>query len=58
MTQDAGTLIFNPSTACPNPLPPDMWGSYGADRPASQWVQYDWAEPTWVNLEGKSNLWE
>lgn len=20
--------------------------------------QYDWAEPTWVNLEGKSNLWE
>jgi hypothetical protein len=33
----------------PNPLPPDMWGSYGADRPASQWVQYDWAEPVRID---------
>ncbi|WP_240658578.1 family 43 glycosylhydrolase [Microbacterium sp. CPCC 204701] len=26
----------------PNPLPPDMWGSWTANRPAQQWIQYDW----------------
>lgn len=36
----------------PNPLPPDMWGSYAADRPASQWIQYDWSEP--VRLDRSS----
>ncbi|MCW3491875.1 family 43 glycosylhydrolase [Microbacterium sp. SSM24] len=29
----------------PNPLPPDMWGSWTANRPAQQWIQYDWDAP-------------
>ena len=33
----------------PNPLPPDMWGSWSATRPAQQWIQYDWDEPVRVD---------
>lgn len=33
----------------PNPLPPDMWGSWTGDRPAQQWIQYDWAQPVRVD---------
>lgn len=40
---------LNDGIVRPNPLPPDMWGSYGADRPASQWIQYDWAEPVRID---------
>ncbi|HMR48765.1 MAG TPA: family 43 glycosylhydrolase [Arachnia sp.] len=29
----------------PNPLPPDMWGSWTSNRPAQQWIQYDWERP-------------
>ncbi|WP_318247016.1 family 43 glycosylhydrolase [Microbacterium gallinarum] len=33
----------------PNPLPPDMWGSWTANRPAQQWIQYDWDVPVRVD---------
>lgn len=33
----------------PNPLPPDMWGSWTANRPAQQWIQYDWDTPVRVD---------
>ncbi|WP_206535637.1 family 43 glycosylhydrolase [Microbacterium sp. 4R-513] len=33
----------------PNPLPPDMWGSWSATRPAQQWLQYDWDTPVRVD---------
>ncbi|WP_413060839.1 family 43 glycosylhydrolase [Sphingomonas carotinifaciens] len=32
------------------PLPPDMWGSWTPKNPASQWIEYRWAEP--VRLDG------
>ncbi|TQJ30843.1 family 43 glycosylhydrolase [Microbacterium sp. SLBN-146] len=32
----------------PNPLPPDMWGSWTANRPAQQWLQYTWDAPVRV----------
>jgi hypothetical protein len=34
----------------PNPLPPDMWGSWTPHNPASQWIQYEWVKP--VTLDG------
>ncbi|WP_083868001.1 OmpL47-type beta-barrel domain-containing protein [Microbacterium sp. B24] len=40
---------LNDGIVRPNPLPPDMWGSYAADRPASQWIQYDWREPVRID---------
>ena len=40
---------LNDGIVRPNPLPPDMWGSYAADRPASQWIQYDWPEPVRID---------
>ncbi|MGN7187873.1 family 43 glycosylhydrolase [Microbacterium enclense] len=40
---------LNDGITRPNPLPPDMWGSYAADRPASQWIQYDWTEPVRID---------
>lgn len=33
----------------PNPLPPDMWGSWSATRPPQQWIQYDWETPVRVD---------
>ncbi|NQX35428.1 cell wall-binding repeat-containing protein [Herbiconiux sp. VKM Ac-2851] len=36
---------LNDELVRPNPLPPDMWGNYSGDRPESEWLQYDWAEP-------------
>lgn len=33
----------------PNPLPPDMWGSWSATRPAQQWIQYEWDTPVRVD---------
>lgn len=33
----------------PNPLPPDMWGSWTGTRPAQQWIQYDWSAPVRVD---------
>jgi len=33
----------------PNPLPPDMWGSWSSNRPPQQWIQYDWTRPVRVD---------
>ena len=33
----------------PNPLPPDMWGSWTGTRPAEQWLQYTWDQPVRVD---------
>ncbi|MGK9148109.1 family 43 glycosylhydrolase [Plantibacter flavus] len=40
---------LNDETIRPNPLPPDMWGSWSADRPAQQWIQYDWERPVRID---------
>ena len=37
---------LNDGVVRPNPLPPDMWGSWSPHNPASQWIQYDWALPS------------
>ncbi|MFC7650165.1 family 43 glycosylhydrolase [Streptosporangium lutulentum] len=29
----------------PNPLPPDMWGTWTGNNPPQQWVQYTWDQP-------------
>jgi hypothetical protein len=41
---------LNDGIVRPNPLPPDMWGSWTRHNPASQWIQYEWAKP--VTLDG------
>ena len=28
-----------------NPLPPDMWGNWTGDNPASAWIEYRWPRP-------------
>ena len=33
-----------------NPSQAQIWGTWSGDRPASQWIQYDWARP--VRLTG------
>ncbi|MBD8101232.1 OmpL47-type beta-barrel domain-containing protein [Plantibacter sp. CFBP 8775] len=40
---------LNDETIRPNPLPPDMWGSWSAERPAQQWIQYDWDRPVRID---------
>ncbi|MBS1906453.1 MAG: family 43 glycosylhydrolase [Actinobacteria bacterium] len=40
---------LNDEVVRPNPLPPDMWGSWSASRPAQQWIQYDWTQPVRVD---------
>lgn len=40
---------LNDEAIRPNPLPPDMWGSWSADRPAQQWIQYDWERPVRID---------
>jgi hypothetical protein len=39
-----------------NPLPPDMWASWTPHNPASQWIQYEWAEPVTLN-ESRIYFW-
>jgi hypothetical protein len=41
---------LNDGIVRPNPLPPDMWGSWTPHNPPSQWIQYEWAMP--VTLDG------
>ena len=41
---------LNDGIVRPNPLPPDMWGSWTAHNPAGQWIQYEWAKT--VKLDG------
>jgi hypothetical protein len=45
---------LNDGIVRPNPLPPDMWGSWTPHNPASQWIQYEWAKP--VTLDGSRIL--
>ena len=40
---------LNDELVRPNPLPPDMWGSWTGDRPAQQWIRYDFAEPVRID---------
>lgn len=40
---------LNDEIVRPNPLPPDMWGSWSSTRPAQQWIQYDWQRPVRVD---------
>ena len=40
---------LNDGIVRPNPLPPDMWGSYDGDRAAAEWIQYDWTEPVRID---------
>ncbi|OCI33003.1 xylosidase/arabinosidase [Oerskovia enterophila] len=40
---------LNDEIVRPNPLPPDMWGTWTGNNPAQQWVQYTWATPVRVN---------
>ncbi len=40
---------LNDGIVRPNPLPPDMWGSWTPHNPASQWIQYEWARPVTLN---------
>ncbi|WP_308291512.1 family 43 glycosylhydrolase [Microbacterium sp. G2-8] len=32
-----------------NPLPPDMWGNWSSDRPAQEWIRYEWETPVRVD---------
>lgn len=40
---------LNDGIVKPNPLPPDMWGSWTANNPPGQWIQYEWAKPVVLN---------
>lgn len=40
---------LNDGIVPPNPLPPDMWGSWTPHNPPSQWIQYEWANPVTLN---------
>jgi len=40
---------LNDGIVRPNPLPPDMWGSWSPHNPSSQWIQYEWAKPVTLN---------
>ncbi|MFC3688004.1 Ig-like domain-containing protein [Aquipuribacter hungaricus] len=44
------TKALNDELVRPNPLPPDMWGTYDGDHAAQEWVQYTWDTP--VRVEG------
>lgn len=35
-----------------NPLPPQMWGSWTANNPPQQWIQYSWQQPVTLNGSG------
>ncbi|MBD8080024.1 family 43 glycosylhydrolase [Cellulosimicrobium arenosum] len=36
---------LNDELVRPNPLPPDMWGTWTGSNPPQQWVQYTWDQP-------------
>ncbi len=40
---------LNDGKTRPNPLPPDMWATWSANNPASQWVLYQWDAPVTLN---------
>ncbi|WP_157237198.1 family 43 glycosylhydrolase [Promicromonospora sukumoe] len=39
---------LNDEIVRPNPLPPDMWGTWTGNNPPQQWVQYTWDQPVRV----------
>ncbi|WP_083259579.1 family 43 glycosylhydrolase [Cellulosimicrobium cellulans] len=39
------TKALNDEIVRPNPLPPDMWGTWTGTNPPQQWVQYTWDQP-------------
>lgn len=40
---------LNDELVRPNPLPPDMWGTWTGNNPPQQWVQYTWDQPMRVS---------
>jgi hypothetical protein len=40
---------LNDEIVRPNPLPPDMWGTWTGNNPPQQWVQYSWDQPVRVS---------
>lgn len=40
---------LNDGIVRPNPLPPDMWGSWTPHNPPMQWIQYEWPTPVTLN---------
>ena len=32
-----------------SPLPPDLWGTWTANNPKQQWIEYRWSKPVTVN---------
>ncbi|MFC4629698.1 family 43 glycosylhydrolase [Promicromonospora alba] len=40
---------LNDELVRPNPLPPDMWGTWTGNNPPQQWVQYTWDQPVRVS---------
>ncbi|WP_083949470.1 family 43 glycosylhydrolase [Herbidospora yilanensis] len=36
---------LNDEIVRPNPLPPDMWGTWTGNNPPQQWAQYTWDQP-------------
>ncbi|UFU06860.1 family 43 glycosylhydrolase [Ruania halotolerans] len=40
---------LNDEIVRPNPLPPDVWGSWAPQRPAQQWIQYDFDQPVRID---------
>ncbi len=40
---------LNDGIVRPNPLPPDMWGSWSDQNPSGQWIEYTWSQPVTLN---------
>lgn len=40
---------LNDGIVRPNPLPPDMWGSWTRHNPPRQWIEYAWSKPVTLN---------
>jgi Glycosyl hydrolases family 43 len=40
---------LNDGIVRPDPLPPDMWGSWSRHNPPGQWIEYTWSQPVTLN---------
>jgi len=40
---------LNDGIVRPEPLPPDMWGSWSRHNPPSQWIEYTWSQQVTLN---------
>jgi len=47
---------LNDGIVRPNPLPPDMWGSWTPHNRSTQWIEYAWASPVTLN-ESRIQFW-